>query len=269
MAGPGKNYVLGKGKLFFNMFAATTFNGIGERYFGNTPELSSSQSQDTLDHYDADQGLNVKDESVVITSDLTLAFATDNIDPENFALWYGGDVDKMTVVGATAVINGLLTVKKGLWYQIGASEDTPSGTRNISNVVVAKQVPPVPPATDPTYTAVTLANNVEVDMARGRIYIEGDAPDIDDGDILQVTYDQGAITRTVIIGKGKEMRGELRYVADNPVGNNSDHFWPYVKITPTGDFALKGDTWQQMSFAVEVLKRSGYERVYIDGVAAE
>jgi hypothetical protein len=270
MAGPGKNYVLGKGKLYFDMIEPGKTVGIGERYFGNTPELSSAQSQDTLDHIDADQGMNVKDEQVTISNDMTLTFASDNIEPDNFALWYGGDVDKMTVAAAPGITDpNQITLKRGLWYQVGVDADTPSGTRNISNVVISKVVPPVPPATDPTLAPITNANNVDVDLVRGRIYIEPDAPDLVDGDVLSVTYDQGGITRTVIVSKGKEIRGALRYIADNPVGPNSDHFWPYVKLTPNGDFALKGDTWQQMSFTAEVLKKDGTtERLYIDGVAA-
>ena len=54
-------------------------------------------------------------------------------------------------------------------------------------------------------------------------------------------------------------------IAYNPQGKNYDWFMPYVKLSPNGDFALKGDEWQQIPFSVEILKKSGYEALYIDG----
>jgi len=42
---------------------------------------------------------------------------------------------------------------------------------------------------------------------------------------------------------------------------------PYVKLMPNGDFALKGDEWQQLSFNIEVLKKGTLEAVYMDGRA--
>jgi hypothetical protein len=43
---------------------------------------------------------------------------------------------------------------------------------------------------------------------------------------------------------------------------------PYVKLSPNGDYALKGDEWQQIPLSIEVLKASGKEAIYRDGVPA-
>ena len=87
MAGPGKNYTIGKGRLYFALFApGSKTSVIGERYLGNSPELTITREQETLDHIDADEGLNVKDESIVISNSLGGSFSTDNIDPENLAM---------------------------------------------------------------------------------------------------------------------------------------------------------------------------------------
>ena len=82
----GKHYVIGKGKLYFDPFIPGTKTPSGERYFGNTPDFSESQSINKLDHIDADQGLNVKDDSVITQNDLSIAFGTDNISTDNVAL---------------------------------------------------------------------------------------------------------------------------------------------------------------------------------------
>jgi predicted RNA-binding protein len=219
---------------------------------------------------DADEGLNVKDESITITNDITGSFSTDNIDPANVAMWFGGDIDKSTIVAATAVVEPDFVATRGRSYQLGKTADTPQGTRKVTNVTIATITPGALPADPPVVTPIaTLDGNVDIDLDRARVYIESDAPDIADGDVLRVTYDQEGVTRQVIIAKGQEVRGALRFLATNPVGERKDYFWPYVKITANGDYALKGDDWQVMSFNYEVLKLdANTERVYIETIPA-
>lgn len=270
MDNDGKNYVIGKGRLYFDSFAPGTKVGTGERYLGNTPELSQSLSQDSLDHVDSDQGLNIKDETIVVKNDLKLSFKTDNINAPNIAMFFGGDMSKLAVVAAPGVINDDLTVKRGLNYQLGVDSTTPHGTRKITNVTMSKVTPGALPADPPTLTPIaTLAGNVEIDLERARFYVEIDAPNIADDDVLRVTYDQEGYTNEIVIAKGQQIRGALRFLADNPHGKNRDYFWPYATITSNGDYALKGDSWQEMSFTAEVLKKDGStERAYIDNVAS-
>ena len=263
----GKKYVLGKGRLYLALFGAGTKTSTGERYLGNSPELSTTQAAETLDHIDADQGLNVKDESITISNDLTGAFALDSIDTQNVALWFGGDVEKMTVASAAAIIEPDATMKRGQWLQLGASPDLPQGTRSVDNVLISTVTPGATPSDPVVVTPLTsqqVAANFEIDLEAGRIYLEPAAPDVTDTTVLRVTYDQEAITNEIVIGKGQEIRGALRFLARNPKGENKDYYWPYVKITSNGDYALKGDTWQQMSFSFEVLKlNDSTERVYV------
>lgn len=254
MATEGKDYVVGKGRVYFDQFLIGTKTGTGERYLGNTPELSTSQDESTLDHFDADSGLNVKDESVTIEKNITGQLVTDNISPENVAMLFGADIDDATVTGATALTETKVDVVRGTWIQLGTSDDTPTGVRNVVNVVVKIGA-----------TAVTALNNYEVDLELGRVYIEPDAPGITDGADLIFTYDTEAGTRQVLIGKGTEVRGALRFISANPVGSQKDYYWPYVKLTANGDFSLKSDEWQQLPFSFEVLKKdAATERVYVD-----
>ena len=260
MAGPGKEYVIGKGKLYFDQFAPGSLTGSGEQYFGNTPELSTSSDQETLDHYDADEGLNVKDESVTIEDNMTGAFVTDNISRENLALWFGGERSTLVQVAATGLSDTFVAVKKGRWFQLGAGALTPSGVRNVENVVVN-----VLAGGTGAPTVVVAADNLDFDLEGGRVYVELDSPAIADGDTIEVTYDVQNSERDVTVGKGMDVRGSLRFLSRNPIGSQTDYFWPYVKITANGDLNMKGDEWQQIPFSFEILKKNATtERVYID-----
>jgi hypothetical protein len=262
----GKNYTLGRGRLFFDRFtpaqvaagitAAT--RGEGERYFGNTPELSMTSSEETLDHFDSDQGIRTKDDSVSLQLDRTGSFTTDNISIENLALYFLSDgTSTLTQVAATAATFVVPAAGRGRFYQIGVTEANPSGVRKISNVSVRS---------GPTFTTVVPATgNYEIDEDLGRIYILPGSTAINNIDI-QVTYDAAAGTRDRVISKSQSIYGALRFVADNPKGTNRDFYFPYVKLAPDGDYALKGDDWQSMSFSFEALKKgSNIESLYIDG----
>lgn len=73
--------------------------------------------------------------------------------------------------------------------------------------------------------------------------------------------DLGAIA---IVGRSDTIYGALFFESDNPVGDNKNYWWPYVSLTPNGNYALKGDAWQVMSFTAEALKRDALtQRVYI------
>ena len=55
------------------------------------------------------------------------------------------------------------------------------------------------------------------------------------------------------------------YRTKNPKGADCTYFLPYVKLSPNGDYALKGDEWQQIPLSVEVLKPTNAEAIYRDG----
>lgn len=253
MAGPGKNYVVGKGKLYFNPFVEGTTTLTAERYLGNTPELSTTSDEETLDHFDADSGLNVKDESVTIEKTVTGQFVTDNIDMENAAMFFGGTIEDQVitaVTGATETHNA----KLGRFVQLGINTANPTGARTITSLVITK-----------AGTPVVAAGNYEVDLALARVYLEPDAADIDAEDPLLYTFNITGSTRTIMEGAGKEQRGALRFISANPVGSQKDFYWPFVKLTPNGDFNLKSDEWLQMPFTFEVLKLNDTtERVYAE-----
>src|SRR5690242_11248499 len=92
-----KNYTLGRGKLYFAKFLTGTQNTNGERYIGNTPALGLKFDATMLDHYDSDQGIKEKDDSITLQVNREGSFTTDNVSPENLALLFFGSTDVLTV----------------------------------------------------------------------------------------------------------------------------------------------------------------------------
>lgn len=263
----GKNYVLGRGRVYFDRYTAAqiaagltaTTRGEGERYLGNTPAFGMSSSSDDLDHYSSEGGIRVKDDSVQLQLDRSGSFECDNIDAENIALYFLGDASTQTQAAATDATT-VVTVKQGMFYQLGATASNPSGVRLVSNVTVGKGVG--------FATPVTASGNWQVDEARGRIYILPDAPDLPDDTEIEVEYDVAAGTRERVVSSTTSIYGAIRFVADNPKGANKDYYLPYVKLAPDGDFALKGDDWQKMTFTMQVLIKNGLDAaMYVDGQA--
>ena len=248
------NYTLGRGELYFNKFAPGTQNGIGERYFGNTPEVNTSVESENLDHFNSDRGVREKDASVVLQTNRTGSFTTDHISPQNIALFYFGTVSTLTQTAATGESETFSSVIPGYFYQLGESQSNPTGVRNVTNVVVKDDATPTP-------ATLVLGTDYLVNLELGRIEVlPGGA--LSEGDAMVVTYDTEAVTREVVLSGSAAVEGSLRYVAQNPVGDQIDYFWPWVKITPNGDFALKGDEWQTIPFSLEILRRPGYKAVY-------
>lgn len=353
------NYVVGRGRLFFGQFKSGTRVARQQLYFGNTPELSLSQSEDTLDHYSSEGGIRVKDASVTLQNDSSGSFTCDNISPENLALWFLGEVlsrtetgsalasgtytfanaapvegDSVTINGVeltfsdtagpnvispvpatladtadalAAAVNSLSSVlgvtassdgasivtitsatpgtdgnaitttadfttganvtvsaatlenganvtedftevELGRWIQLGKDSSSPQGVRNVGSVSIAG----------------VAAGSYTVEPATGRILLHDDADDIVAGSTLTVSYGIKPQTEQVVIAKGESIEGELQFIADNPVGANDDYYWPYVRLTPDGDFSLKSDEWQTITWNFEILLRdSSTRRQYI------
>jgi hypothetical protein len=183
----------------------------------------------------------------------------DNISADNLALYFLGNKSAVTQSALTAQ-NSVLTAKRDRYYQIGVSESNPSGVRDISNLIVKKGSPGFA-------TTVAASGNYSFDSKSGRIYIEKNATDIPDNTVIQVTYDAAANTREQIISNTQAIYGAMRFLADNPTGANRDYFFPYVKLAPDGDYALKGEEWQTIGFTFDILLKGSLQASYIDGRA--
>lgn len=260
------NYTLGRGKIYF---ARKDSNGDlgGFRYLGNTPEFNLNFESEKLEHYSSDKGIRELDKSVVLQITRGGSLTTDNINPQNVALFFFGSTEALTVAQATVtdeVIQAGIGVEQGMFYQLGVTTNNPSGARNVIFPGDAGTLFEV--KSDDGLTTFVSGTDYVLNAELGILEIvEGGA--ITDGSELKVTYTVSASTRTRIISGSSPVEGALRFVADNPTGDNIDYYLPSVTLSPNGDYALKGDEWQQIPFTVEVLKPDDSEALYADGRA--
>lgn len=253
-----RDYTIGRGQTFFNKFLPGTTTPTGERYLGNTPSLNLTSTYQDLPHYTSDFKVREMDDNFTLQTDRAGTFTVDNASIENVGLMFGSDATPETGGALTAQTDTFEDVKLGYWYQLGESTATPDGVGGVSNVDVTAGATPAVEDTD--YT---------VDLDNGRIYILESATGINDGDDLTVTYDVAARETVVVIEEGEQVEGSLRFISDNPKGTNKNYYWPYVRIQPTGDFALKGEQWQLITFQFAVLTpKDGRKRVYVREVPA-
>ena len=101
----------------------------------------------------------------------------------------------------------------------------------------------------------------------GSLELLEDATNVSNDDDIIVTYAVRGSTRDQVISGSTPVEGAMFYEAKNPKGLNVHYYLPYIKITPNGDYALKGDEWQQIPFTLEALKlNSETEAIYANGV---
>lgn len=253
------DYTLGRGELHFAQFRAGTTIPRGERYLGNSPELGYNATQETLDHYNSDRGIKTKDASVVLQQDYAGSMGLDSIDMPNVAMFFLGEFSTLVTAARTVAAEPFTLLERGCSYQLGTSATDPSGVRDVTEVVLAN-------TTTPANVPVAGVDYV-VDEALGRVTILETSTKLLDGSAFTAAYKVSASSRERVISKGKTIEGALRYIANNPAGGNKDYFMPHVKLTPNGDFNIKGDDWQTVTFNIEILKKGALEAIYVDGRA--
>lgn len=251
MAFPDKNYVLGSGELYFAPFASgTRVPSAGQDYFGNTTEVNLTVESEMLDHYDTDHGIRQKDDSVLLEKNMSGSFITDHISPANIAKWFTGSSTVVTQASSTAATQTFNNVKRGVRYQIGTSPSNPSGLRGLANMAAVM-------VATPSNTNLVAGTDIRFDPETGSFTILPSSLVVtDDTESVIVTYDITAASfNRIVSGSEANLEGELFYKAINGKGLNFDYYFPYVQLAPDGDYALKGDDWQQLGFTFQALQR--------------
>lgn len=257
-----QNLILGRGKVYFDAYAPGTQTTTGRRYIGNTPDFSLDVTATQLDHYGSDQGLKVKDDFVILQLDRKGSFKTDEVSIENLSLFLIGSQTTQVQTTQTAATSSIGPVLIDRYYQVGVTPQNLTGVRNISNVTVTT----VPDSG--AGVPLVLGTDYTVDLPLGLIYILTTAPNVVSGTTkLSVTYNVGTGNRDQIATTSvAAVDGALSFIAYNPKGTQRDYFMPYVSLTPNGAFNLKGDTWQEVSFNLEILLIDpSMSHIYLDG----
>lgn len=257
MAANGQNYTLGRGELHFARFTTGTTPG-KFRYIGNSPDFNFNIESENLDHFSSDGGIREKDCSIVLEVTRSGSFTTDNIDKENLALFLFGDSSEVTTAAATGLTESFADVCQGDSVKIGISPTAPAGVMGLDAGTFDVQ-----PAGGGA--AFVEGTDYTLDADNGLItIIEGG--NIADNTGIDITYDLRASTRDRVVSGDTAVEGALLYRARNPAGDQINFYMPYIKVTPNGDFSLKGDEFQVLPFNIEILKAAGQEAIYADGV---
>ena len=255
------NYTLGRGEIHFSRFKPGTQIPEGYRYIGNTPEVNLTIEEEKLDHFSSDRGIREKDDAISLEVNRSGSLITDNIAPENIALFFFGEATVIATTGSTVTDELVEGVVPGLGYQLGQTEQNPVGARGLD--MTSGNAPVVKDA-GVGATTFDEGDDYTVDADTGMLTIvEGGA--ITAGTDLEVTYKTLTSTQTQVISGSSSVEGSMRYIAHNPKGEQFDYTFPWVTISPNGDFALKGDEWQQIPLNIEILKPTNKEAIYVNG----
>lgn len=255
MAVEATTLTLGRGEVYFDPFADGVRVGTGERYIGNTISFAITRTIDRQERWTSARGQKLQREGNVVREAHNVQFTTDNIVIENIGLWYGQEAYATTFLSDQAVTE-TITVRQDRYFQLGKTV-RPSGTRNVTNVVVKIGT-----------TEISMAENYEIDVDFGRLKILANAQDIPDGTTVSVTFEWRTTITENATSKPKDVFGSLRYISTNPFGPLRHYFFPFVRLAPRGGIDLKGDEWQQMSFDAEAMRITpSAAQVYVDGVA--
>lgn len=253
------NLVLGRGEVYFDRFIENTQTKTGERYLGATPAFSVSAETQELEHYSSERGLRIKDESVTLQIDYTGSLTIENIDKENLSLFFFGTTEDAVLAGSTGDVETFVATP-GFFYQLGATAAKAEGVENVSSVVVS-----IDPAGTPT--PAVLGTDYNVDLALGRIEVIAGGG-ISAGDTIGVTYNVEAQTQERVISGSTLIQGAVRFISYNGVGGQRNFYMPKVTLRPNGEFALKGEEWQNMAFNMEILQAGNLANVFASGRGA-
>ncbi len=236
----GANFLLGRGKVYFNRKSGALF--VGELFMGNTPEFRLTPSQEVIEARSAADPASAIVASDVVSQDFEVEALANEFTPENLGLALFGTVNTAFSQGATPVVDQSLgAVLKGYYYPVGL----PAGAREITAVTLKHT------SGTPTYT---LATDYEIDALEGRIYIV-ETGAIADGTVVKVSYTPTAIASRsqILAGESTTIEGALRFVSNNKRGvNRTWEFWN-VSIRSDAALALIGNEYGAATLKGRVL----------------
>jgi hypothetical protein len=138
-----------------------------------------------------------------------------------------------------------------------SSAPKPEGTEHVSTVTVTDEGAVVTYVLDTDYTVNLEEGFIEI--------VEGGT--ITAGSIIEVNYSVAEQTQDRVISGTSLTQGAMRFRSYNGVGKQRNFYMPKVTLRPNGEFALKGEEWQNISFNVEILKAGNLANLFTSGRA--
>ena len=254
------HYVIPRGRVFFDRFDDAG-HPTGERYLGNCPGFTVEIKSEKAEHYSSESGLRQKDMSIVTQVDRTGTLTVDNLSLDNLALFIAGDLATLAQA-AESEVSEELDVIQGRYYQLGVTAQSPVGARDIAGLVVT--------GTDSSATPYVEDEDYAVDAALGRVQIlvGGAIAATGTPETVAFAYAQSATAWDLAAtGTVSELRGAIRFVADNASGANRDVYMPSVSLAPTGEMKLVADDTDvnAMEFTIDILTPANGAALYFSG----
>ena len=247
-----------RGEVFFDL-ELPEGGYAGEFPMGNCPEASISISAEKADHFDSRTGIAQKDKTVPIKVERSGKLTCDNFSSPNYARYLSGSLTRVSQQ-ATPVTDEVITVSPGYFYQLGQTEENPIGVRDVTGLTVKSE---------DGVTTYVLGVDYEADPKLGRIQITVGGAIVDKTKIKLGYTPVAGFYELIKSGGVSELKGRLRIVPDNAVGENRDMYFPSVVLTPEGDLPIitegSSTDFAQMEFGLEVLKPANGEAVYVGG----
>lgn len=254
MAGPNTtgltrpdDLVLGRGSVFLAELTSVD-KPKGYRFVGNVPELTLSQEVETLEHRSSIEGLQVVDKEVTLSQDLNVSFNFDEMNHENFALFFSGTKATHTNVAIAGfsqwamIPDGELAL--GSWYEIRNSAGERAYDIDTTDLDIETSAG----------TPVTLVENTDytLDLEMGMIHIlstsSAVATAIAANEDLNVTLTAEATASVVDEVQGLVQTPQavaMKFIGVNPANNDRKTEVQIHKITLKGDGDLNfiSDEW--------------------------
>jgi len=249
-----QDYNLGRGKLFFSSLDALG-HPKGYRFLGNSPEFNLTLDTETLEHQSSLEGLKVTDKEVTVSQKATATISLDELNFDNFALFFAGTASQHANTSTTGIGTGtanLVVANQGEWYDVyqdagGLPASDSSGKRMYDlGVVTIKDVTDV--------TTYVLDTDYKVDLKMGRIFvIVGGAMAASTSFNLTVAA-KGAgddnvdqvetLTQSSVVGA-------LKFISENPSDGDvqTEYQFHQISLKATGDLSMIGDEFSVMQLA--------------------
>lgn len=243
--------VLPSGEVYFDRFLPGTMTGEGEAYVGNTPGFSISRNVEELKRVTSYGGKLFEIAAVTTQENAKAKLKTDNMSPDNFALWFGAS-DYVEEQSPAYAIEESIVVKRGRWYQLGASVH-PSGVVYIPTDLLQFRV---------GSTVIQSDVNLDLDLNTGRFYVKPDAANITDGQTLIVRFQWRNTERTSIKPSTDEVVGAMRFVSRNAYGPQMSYYFPYVRLKANSELDMKVQDFLSLEFDVDIRKKTPSVELY-------
>lgn len=248
-----RDYLLGRGRLFFATLNASDVPVTGWRDLGNVKDFSLSATKETLKHFSTRAGLKSLDREIVISQELGVKFTLEEMSGQNLAAWLSGTLTGTNTNPAVAGFTEyqMITVAThggvalGVWYEIMNSTGVRAMGIVSANLLVEKSGAP-----DVTLVEGT---DYDLDLVNGMIFFKTTAVNCAAGDPIDVTLTAAGASKNIekIVALDQTaIRGAVKFVSVNSNDSAQEHEFLFhkVNLNADGDLGLISDEIASLAF---------------------